>query len=98
MTAPATPPGDRARHLLLVTTPALWPAWPFLPVVRRTPEAEELGVMFDARGVCGRTGYSATVFRTNVFALPPTVAALLALPREVFDTGEELLANGWTVD
>ena len=64
MTTPAPlPPGDCARHLLLITTPALWPAWPFLPVVRRTPGAEDLGVMFDARGVCGRTGYSATVFR-----------------------------------
>ncbi|QDU21726.1 hypothetical protein [Urbifossiella limnaea] len=91
-------PGDLARHLLFVTTPALWPAWPFLPVVRRTRGAEELGVMFDARTVCGRTGFSSTVFKTNLFALPPTVDALLALPRESFDSGEELLASGWAVD
>jgi hypothetical protein len=93
-----TRPGDLARHLLFVTTPALWPAWPFLPVVRRARGAEELGVMFDARTVCGRTGFGSTVFQTNLFALPSTVDALLALPREAFDTGEELLAAGWVVD
>jgi hypothetical protein len=91
-------PGDPARQLLFVTTPALWPAWPFLPVVRRARGAEELGVMFDARAVCGWTGFGSTVFKMNLFALPPTVDALLALPREVFDSSEELLANGWVVD
>jgi hypothetical protein len=95
---PSTKPGDPVRQLLFVTTPALWPAWPFLPVVRRAGGAEELGVMFDARTVCGRTGFGSTVFRTNLFALPPTVDALLALPREAFDSGEELLAAGWAVD
>ena len=91
-------PGDLARHLLFVTTPALWPAWPFLPVVRRTRGAEELGVLFDARGVCALTGYSATVFACNIFDLPPTLDQLFALPREVFDTGEELVRAGWRVD
>lgn len=91
-------PGDPARQLLFVTTPALWPAWPFLPVVRRTRGAEELGVVFDARTVCGRTGFGSAVFLTNLFALPPTVAALLALPREAFDSAEELLESGWRVD
>ena len=91
-------PGDPARQLMFVGTPARWPAWPFLPVVRRTRGAEELGVMFDARTVCGRTGFGSTVFKTNLFALPPTVDALLALPRDVFDSAEELLAAGWAVD
>jgi hypothetical protein len=97
--APSTPPpGGLARHLVFVTTPALWPAWPFLPVVRRTRGAEELGVLFDARGVCDRTGYSATVFLANLFDLPPTLDQLFALPREAFDTGEELVRAGWRVD
>lgn len=99
MTAPpAAGPPAPARDLLFVTTPALWPAWPFLPVVRRTRGPEELGVLFDARGACGRTGYSATVFAANLFALPPTLAAFLALPRESHDTAEELLAAGWRID
>ena len=98
MLVPAIPPGDLARHLLFVTTPALWPAWPFLPVIRCAPGGTDLGLMIDARGLCGLTGYSATVFRCNLFALPPTVPGFLALPKEVFDTGEELLAVGWRVD
>ena len=98
MTVSPIPPGDVARHLLFVTTPALWPAWPFLPVVRWTPGGIELGLMFDARAVSGLTGYSATVFRCCLFRLPPTVAEFLALPKDVFDTGEELLAHGWRVD
>ena len=89
---------SRVRTVLFVTTPALWPAWPFLPVVRRTNGVEELGVVFDARSVCGLTGYSTTVFRCNVFDLPPRIAAFLALPREVFDTADELADARWEVD
>lgn len=86
----------RGRTLLFLTTPALWPAWPFLPVVRRRG-GEELGVVFDARAA-GLTGYSATVVLTNLFLLPDDLAAFLALPKEVFDTAEELIAAGWRVD
>ncbi len=92
------PPGESARLLLLVTTPAAWPAWPFLPLTRRTRGRAEYGVLFDARAACRLTGYSATVFHGNLFALPPTLPEFLALPREVFDTAEELLAAGWAVD
>jgi len=90
--------GVPARDLLFVTTPALWPAWPFLPVVRRTSGTQELGVLFDALGVCGRPGFATAVFRTNLFALPRTLPAFLALPREAHDTAEALLAGGWRVD
>jgi len=95
---PTAPPGEFARHLLFVTTPALWPAWPFLPVVRAARGAAELGLMFDARGVAGLTGYSATVFAANLFALPATLDRFLALPREVFDCGEDVVRAGWRVD
>ena len=98
MTVPPLPPGDVARHLWFVATPARWPAWPFLPVIRCAGGVIDLGLMFDARAACGLTGYSATVFRCCLFDLPPTVAAFLALPREVFDTGEELIRAGWRVD
>ena len=95
---PTVPPGDVARHLLFVTTPALWPAWPFLPVTRTARGAVDLGLMFDARGVRGLTGYSATVFRRNLFDLPPTLTEFLDLPREVFDCGEDVIRAGWRVD
>jgi hypothetical protein len=92
------PPDPLVRHRLILSTPATWPVWPFLPVVRRTNSVEELGVLFDAFGLCRLTGFSATVFFTNLFTLPPSLPALLALPKEVFDTPEELVAAGWRVD
>ena len=44
------------------------------------------------------TGYSATVFKTCLFLLPPTFEQFLALPRDTFDDAEELLDAGWVVD
>ncbi|MCE9564283.1 MAG: hypothetical protein K8U57_19745 [Planctomycetes bacterium] len=87
----------RDRTLLFLGTPPLWSAWPFLPVVRRNKGHEELGVVFDSKSA-GLTGYSAAVFLTNLFLLPRTLPEFLALPREVFDSIEELMAAGWQVD
>jgi hypothetical protein len=98
MSIPATRVEIPARDVLFISTPALWPAWPFLPVVRRTGGTEEIGLMYDARGTANRTGYSATVFLANLFDLPPTEAAFLALPKEVYDSAEEVAAAGWRVD
>lgn len=94
----ATQPDPLARHRLLLSIPAAWPAWPFLPVARRTAGGVELGVLFDALRACGRTGYSATVFLCNLYTLPPTFSEFLALPKEVFDTADEVLEAGWRVD
>jgi len=87
----------RDRTVLFVATPALWPSWPFLPVVRRSNGHEELGVIVDSRSA-GLTGYSATVFAANLFALPASLNEFLALPHETFDAAEELAAAGWLVD
>jgi hypothetical protein len=87
----------RERTLLFLTTPALWPQWPFLPVVRRTRGVEELGVVFDSRAA-GLTGFSATVFHSNLYLLPPTLARFLELPRDTYNSAEELIASGWAVD
>ena len=87
----------RARTVLYLSSPALWPHWPFLPVVRRASGREELGVVFDARAA-GLTGYSATVFLTNLFLLPAGFEQFLALPHETFDSAEELADAGWCVD
>jgi len=98
---PPTPAERRARlrHLLFLREPRLWPAWPFLPVVRRRAGGgQDEGVLYDALHAVALPGYSATVFRTNLFLLPPTVGHLLALPREAFDTAEEVYAAGWRVD
>ncbi|MCE9561841.1 MAG: hypothetical protein K8U57_07285 [Planctomycetes bacterium] len=87
----------RDRTVLFVSTPALWPSWPFLPVVRRCNGQEELGVMFDFR-FAGVTGYSATVFAANLFELPAGMNEFMALPRQTFDSAEELVQAGWCVD
>jgi hypothetical protein len=94
----STTPDPLARHRLILATPARWPLWPFLPVVRRCRGEEELGVLFDALHAAGRAGYSATVWFTNIFTLPTTLAEFLALPREVYDSVDELVAAGWRAD
>ena len=89
---------ERRRNLLFLATPRLWPAWPFLPLVRRAGAEEECGLLVDLLGLCGLAGYSATVFLCNLFCLPAGVDGLLALPKEAYDTPEEVLAAGWRVD
>ena len=90
---------DWLRHLLFLTNPSLWPVYPFLPVVRNGKHPEqECGLMFDAKGLHGLFGYSSTVFLVNLFALPRALPEFLALPREVFDTMDELYEAGWRID
>jgi hypothetical protein len=73
--------------------------WPFLPVVRHKAEGGvECGVLYDCWSLSRRPGFKATVFLTNVFLLPATEEQFLALPREIFDTPEEIAAAGWRLD
>lgn len=91
---------ERARNLRYFTTPKLWPTWPFLPVIRRSAEYDETecGLLYDARGVSGLCGHSATVFLCNLFLMPPDEVEFLALPKVIYDLPEEMLDDGWTVD
>jgi hypothetical protein len=99
MTHPAAALGPREKNLLFLTCPALWPFWPFLPLTRRGPGGrEDLGVLFDALHAVNLTGHSATVFLTNLFTLPENLDEFLAMPKQIFDTPEELYAAGWRVD
>ena len=84
----------RARNLLFMGKPTLWPAWPFLPLVRRRPgREEECGLLYDAFNMSDKTGYSATVILCNLFCVPTDEAELLALPQETFDSPEEVYAG-----
>jgi hypothetical protein len=90
----------RLRDLIYFRSPQLWRWWPFLPVARPAPDGNgrQCGVLYDARGMSNLYGYSATVFLANVFLLPETEAEFLTLPHIVYDTAEEIAADGWTVD
>jgi hypothetical protein len=98
MTHPVAALAPRERNLLFLGRPDLWPGWPFLPVVRREHDTEQQGVLFDALHAINLTGFSATVFCTNLFEIPEDLGSLLAIPREMFDTPEELYAAGWRID
>jgi hypothetical protein len=99
MTTDAKRTGIAERSVLFLTSPCLWPDWPFLPMVRRPRGREpELGVVVDLWRAVGLPGYSATVFKANRYELPKAVADLLALPKCVYDTAEEVVADGWCVD
>ncbi|HEV3117806.1 MAG TPA: hypothetical protein VGY58_12180 [Gemmataceae bacterium] len=90
---------ERQRNLLFLTTPTLWSTWPFLPLMRQRPGCEqEFGVLYDLFHVSGRTGFSNTVFLSNLFLMPRTESEILKLPRESFDTVEEVYAASWRVD
>lgn len=90
---------DRLRNLYLMGYPALWPQWPFLPLVRRRPgQEDECGLLCDLMRLTGLPGYSATVFKANLFLVPLELGRFLALPKEVFDTPEEVLDVGWRID
>ncbi len=95
----ATSDRERCRNLLFMTRPALWPAWPFLPLMRRRPgREEECGLLYDAFSMSCKTGLSATVYLVNLFCVPSDENALLALPRETYDLPEEVYDAHWRVD
>ncbi len=86
---PSTAECARTRTLFFLRHPNQWPHWPYLPVVRRSPERdEELGVVFDCLNAGGPADYSCTVFRANLFLLPRLLDQLLQLTKEVYDTPE----------
>lgn len=90
---------DRARHLLYLTKPALWPTWPLLPLVRRRPGVEDdLGLLYDPPGSTETPRPGVTVYRSNLFLLPRTEAEFLALPKEQYDSAEAAFEGGWRVD
>lgn len=100
MAVSTTPPTrSPQRDLHFMGDSSLWVTWPFLPLVRRRTDGRtDFGVLFDAQTVCNLTGYRCTVWLTNLFTLPRRLDHFLALPKEVFDTFDELVAAGWRVD
>ncbi|HEY7328494.1 MAG TPA: hypothetical protein VH592_12675 [Gemmataceae bacterium] len=100
MTTPTEKPRKAtARDLFFFANPEHWPTWPVLPVVRRHDDGEmQCGLLYDIMHLSGRTGFSSTVFLCNIFLMPQNEDEFLALPKEVFDSPEEMAAAGWCVD
>jgi hypothetical protein len=95
----ATADRERSRNLLYLAHPELWPGWPFLPLVRRLAGKEqECGPLCDLEGMAGVQGHPFTVFMSNLFVLPASLDAFLALPQEASATAEAVYAAGWRVD
>jgi len=91
---------SRAQQLAIMADPKKW-GRRFLALSRRPAGggSPELAVMCDVRAYGGPTGFSATAFKCNLFMLPQSLAEMLRdVPREVFDTPEEMYAAGWRVD
>jgi hypothetical protein len=88
------------RDMHFFQNPQLWLQYPWLPVTRQAIDSgpQELGVLYDARGISGIYGYACTVWVANLFCLPQTESEFLALPKHVYDNWEELANDGWTVD
>src|SRR5436305_249231 len=87
------------RDLYFMINPALWPTWPFLPLIRRTMTDEiEVGLLCDVERLFNLTGFRCTIFLSNIFALPATLEEFMSLPRQVLDTFEEVIEAGWRVD
>jgi hypothetical protein len=88
------------RDMIFLSTPSLWSLHPFLPVIRRSANGncQQLGVVYDAVGASGVYGYSATGFLINFFCIPSSEADLLARPKIIYDTLDELVDDGWVVD
>ena len=92
----------RDRHLLILDTPSLWPAWPFLPLVRRTSGTDEFGLLYDrtdaAHEVPTLGPRPTKVVLANLFQLPATEAEFLAWPHEEYESQAAVYSAGWRVD
>lgn len=99
MTTTRTRSDIAALTLKVIARPNLWIMWPMLPVTRQTGAGLEIGTLLDTRAM-GLTGYSSTVFNVNVYDLPDgvTFCDVTALPKEVYDSAEEVVVAGWIID
>ena len=81
-----------------VALPQTWPSWPILAMVRETDDDFDVGFMYDLFHHVDIAGYSATVFVHNALDVPTHLGAILALPKEIYDTPEEIVTAGWRPD
>ena len=70
-----------------------WPHWPFLPI-KRKGKNNNFGYEF---ALLHTSNKSKAIFG-NIFRLPKTTEEFEKLPSIIYDSVEEMLADGWIVD
>lgn len=81
------------NHKQMILNPERWPRFPVLPLTRpdkSEPFEKELGLIFQDN--------LNMVVLGNCLMLPSTAYELNRMETIVYDTVDELLADGWTVD
>ena len=88
------------RDLMFVSTPSLWSLHPYLPVIRRSAAGDHQQLRRRLRRPRRNRPVRILINgpARNLFAMPETEAELLALPKIVYDTYDELLDDGWVID
>lgn len=81
------------NHKEMILNPDRWPRGAILPMVRPNEKetfGKELGIIYNS---------DLNIVRLiNMFGLPETAYELNRTPCIVYDSIDELLADGWTVD
>lgn len=78
-----------------VALPQCWPYYPYLSVIRITSNGVQSGTMVDLFRKHNIPGYSSTIFLCERSECPLSLAHLLSLDREIYDTPEEVIEAGW---
>lgn len=88
------PEKDYFKHIEYINNPKQWVSWPFCPMLRRgekDPIDREHGVIY--------LGHSLSVIKkVNLFMLPETEREFLEADGWVYNSVEEMVADGWEVD
>ena len=85
------PIGVVTKKFLKHPNPAIWPHYPFLPVIKKEQNHfPKLGLIL--------AGNPTKVFLGNLYLLPTTLEEFLKLPAEEFKTVDDMIASGWYID
>ena len=85
-------------HKSMMAHPWRWPCRPLLPLVRRRPDGGlDLGVLVEGL-TSQEPRLGTTVFCTNLLCFPMSEEQWQSLPKEAFDSLDDVLAAGWRVD
>jgi len=79
------------RDVSMIKDPNMWPRWPALPMKKLLGRQIKCGYIID-------DGKKPDIIIGSIFDIPRDPILLKALPREEYDSAEEVSADGWRVD